>query len=96
MNHATLAVVLIILSACATKYHEVTGTCIVQEWQLLSLVLRTRQICELPTPEAGEELSEKEPISPYPDFIDSRNKADTMEPELLEDTMHPDEDEDQE
>ena len=74
-----------LLAGCVTRYNEFTGSCITQEWALGNLVLRTRQICELPPPGMGDEqLIDKEPVSPYPDFLDRDNKADSRHPDLLE------------
>ena len=80
-----LVIAIALVAGCTTRYVEFSGACITQQWMLTSFVLRTREICELPAPEEDEEsLGDKDAISPYPDFFDRRNKADTAAPDLLE------------
>lgn len=81
-----MSLLAMMVSSCTTSYHEITGTCIVQEWSLSSVVLRQRQICELPPPDANDvQLRDREPmnINPFPDLFET-NEADSTDPNLLE------------
>ena len=96
MRAAWIAVVFL-LAGCSTSYIEVKGECVMQQWQLLGQTMRERTICDLPPPEEGEEnVRDREAmdVNPFPDLFEE-NKADTTDPDLLEDSMgYPQSDED--
>lgn len=75
-----------VLEGCATSYRELTGTCVVQEWKFGTIIMRQRDICELPPPEPGDvQVRDRESmeVNPFPDLFE-RNKADTTDRNLLE------------
>ena len=74
------------LLGCATSYIEFEGECVVQEWKFATIVLRNRQICDLPPPDHGEvQVKDREVMNPnpYPGMFDT-NPADSMDGNLLE------------
>ncbi|MDB4312054.1 hypothetical protein N9937_01360 [bacterium] len=65
---------------------EFEGECVVQQWAIASVVLRRRQICDLPSPTEGEvQVKDREAmkVNPFPGLLD-RNDADSLDPDLLE------------
>ena len=78
--------VVLLLTGCTTTYHEITGTCVVQEWTLGSVVMRQRRICELPPPDENEvQVRDREAmeLNPFPNLLESSD-AETLDPNLLE------------
>ena len=60
-----------------------------QQWQFLGQTMRERTICDLPPPSEEEtQLRDREPMdtNPFPDLLEE-NKADTLDPNLLEKSM---------
>ena len=85
-----LAALLLVVS-CTTRYITYEGKCITQQWLLSSFILRQREICELPIPDVSSgdtPLIDKKPVSPFPDFFDYGNPADTFDPNLLESQIY--------
>ena len=77
------------LLACTTTYVEFEGECVMQEWSFLGQTMRERQICDLPSPKAHEtQVRDREAmnVNPFPDLFEN-NKADSMDPNLLEKEM---------
>jgi hypothetical protein len=82
---------LLMALSCTTSYMEFQGECVTQEWALSSIMLRRRQICDLPAPnmvykDQGETaVSDREAmnVNPFPDLVEG-NPADSMDKNLLE------------
>ena len=75
-----------LLISCTTTYTEYEGECVKQEWKLASVVMRQRQICDLPSPEVDEmQVRDREAMNPnpFPGLWES-NPADTTDQNLLE------------
>ena len=75
----------IVVVGCATSYKEVAGTCVIQEWRFGNVVMRSRDICELPPPGPGDvQVRDREmmDVNPFPDLFE-KNVADTTEENLL-------------
>ena len=69
---------------------EFKGECVLQQWRLVGYAVRTRTLCDLPPPSIYETpVRDREPMdmNPFPDLFDLNNNADTMKPNLLEETM---------
>ena len=80
---------LVLPAACTTQFIEFEGACVLQRWDLASITMRTRVICDLPPPTMLEEpLRDREAMdtNPFPDLLE-RNEADSTDPNLLEKTM---------
>ena len=80
----------LLLAACTTTFIEFKGECVLQSWNLANFTMRRRMICDFPPPTMLEQpLRDREPmdINPFPDLLDRRNKADTLHPNLLEESM---------
>jgi hypothetical protein len=79
------------LGGCTTSFIEFEGACVMQQWALASVVVRRRQLCDLPAPEVLTEgyLRDREAmdVNPFPNLFDLDNKADTVDRNLLEKTM---------
>ena len=74
------------MPACATTYTEFEGECVQQEWKFSSVVLRKRQICDLPSPGRGDPAVRDRPemnVNPFPGIFEV-NPADSSDPNLLE------------
>lgn len=87
---ALLLVIPLILAACTTTFIEFKGECVLQSWNLASLTMRRRMLCDFPPPSMMEApLRERDAmdINPFPDAFDFNNEADTIDPNLLEKTM---------
>ena len=84
-----LLVAILALPGCVTRYLELKGECVVQEWKLASFTVRSRMICDLPPPGMLEEQvrdREAMDVNPFPDLFE-RNPADSTDPNLLEKAM---------
>lgn len=78
------------LAGCTTTFIEFEGECVMQQWSLASVVVRRRNLCDLPPREPEEEqLRDQEAMemNPFPDLFDLRNEADSTDPNLLEKKM---------
>ena len=74
---------------CTTTYTEFQGECVTQQWKLASVVMRQRQICDLPMPDEDEmQVRDRDKMNPnpFPGLWD-QNPADTADPNLLEKRM---------
>lgn len=92
----SLVLSLLLLSSCTTTFIEFRGECVLQQWKLVSVTMRQRQICDLPPPQEDpffnpdvDRLRDREAmeINPFPDLGDRLNKADSMDPNLLEKSL---------
>ena len=88
MKRRLFAVAIIaVVAGCATTFIEFEGECVLQEWQLLGYSLRQRTLCDLPSPDVATEgrLRDRKSmgVNPFPGLLD-RNKADAIDPNLLE------------
>ena len=72
---------------CTTTYVQMEGQCVMQEWALSSVTVRKRMLCELPVPHDKDELRERDPVDPFPGLLERHNKADSVDPDLLEKSM---------
>ena len=77
-----------LLPGCATTYMQMEGQCVMQQWRFATVVMRNRLLCELPVPRDHDELRERDPMetNPFPDYWEP-NKADSMDPNMLEKSM---------
>ena len=76
----------LLLSSCSTSFLEMQGECVLQQWQFFGSNVRTRMICDLPSPELTEiQVRDREAMdtNPFPGAFD-RNNADSVDPDLLE------------
>ena len=89
---ARLLIILLIgltTTNCATHFVEFQGECVIQSWNLLGFEIRRRSICDLPPPSGDDpEVRDREPMNtnPFPGLFE-RNKADSVDPNLIENTM---------
>ena len=90
LSRASAVLLVLVLSSCMTTFVEFKGECVIQAWDFLGLNMRTRQICDLPPPDADEvQVRDREAMNtnPFPDLIDLGNEADSIDPNLLEKNM---------
>ena len=80
----------LVLSGCTTSFLELKGECVIQQWRLIGYTMRTRTICDLPSPAMYEtQVRDRDQmnVNPFPNLWDFDNKADTTAPNLLEEHM---------
>ena len=79
----------IVVGGCTTQYVEFEGECVMQQWRLAGYAMRSRTICDLPSPGPLEtQVRDREAmdVNPFPDLFE-RNNADILDPDLLEKEM---------
>ena len=79
----------IVVGGCTTQYVEFEGECVMQQWRLAGYAMRSRTICDLPSPGPLEtQVRDREAmdVNPFPDLFE-RDNADSLDPDLLEKEM---------
>ena len=90
MKSLILLKISLVLTSCVTSFIEFKGECVIQDWKLAGINTRTRILCDFPPPTLDEGyLRDRDAmeVNPFPDLFDFNNKADTIDPNLLEKTM---------
>ena len=85
-----LLICLVLIAGCTTTFIEFKGECVLQSWNLASVTMRRRILCDFPPPTMLEEQvrdREAMDVNPFPDLFQHDNPADTVDPKLLEKTM---------